>query len=63
MACRPRLEQVNAVHHDLSLPAVLGRFAFARIGALAPARKAFGAGAGDEARTRDVLLGKEVLYH
>ena len=22
-----------------------------------------GAGAGDEARTRDVLLGKEVLYH
>ena len=32
-------------------------------GARAPAPKAFGAGAGDEARTRDVLLGKEVLYH
>ena len=31
-------------------------------GALAPAPKAFGAGAGDEARTRDVHLGKVVLY-
>src|SRR5437868_6256272 len=29
----------------------------------APAPNAFGAGAGDETRTRDVLLGKEVLYH
>ena len=44
--------------------AVLGGPAFARgYGALAPAPKALGAGAGDETRTRDVLLGKEVLYH
>ncbi len=28
-----------------------------------PLRSKAKAGAGDEARTRDVLLGKEVLYH
>jgi hypothetical protein len=42
--------------------------AFARLMADAPAfaptlRSKAKAGAGDEARTRDVLLGKEVLYH
>ena len=31
-------------------------------GALAPAPKAFGAGAGDDARTRDVHLGKVEVY-
>ena len=63
---RAGLQQVDVVHHKAGLPAVAWSVWAARLrqgyGALAPAPKAFGAGAGDEARTRDVHLGKVVLY-
>ena len=68
---RPRLQQVDVVHHKAGLPAVawsvFGRSAFAKATArsLQPSLCApfqAKAGAGDEARTRDVHLGKVVLY-
>ena len=50
------------IHREGSSLQALGGRLRQGYGALAPAPKAFGAGAGDEARTRDVHLGKVVLY-
>ncbi len=47
-------------------PVLLGKIGHATFGAPAlavPLALQAKAGAGDETRTRDVLLGKEVLYH
>ena len=67
---RAGLQQVDVVHHKAGLPAVAWSVWAARLrqgyGALAPALDLRSvqakAGAGDEARTRDVHLGKVVLY-
>ncbi len=64
---RAGLQQVYVAHQKAGLPAVAWSVWAARLrqgyGALAPAPKAFGAGAGDEGRTRDFLVGNEMLYH
>ena len=68
---RVRLQQINVMHQEAGLPAVAWCFRAVRLRkasahSLQPSPCAAlqaKAGAGDEARTRDVLLGKEVLYH
>ena len=67
---RAGLQQVDVVHHKAGLPAVAwsvwaAAFAKATVRSLQPSICAplqAKAGAGDEARTRDVHLGKVVLY-